>query len=50
MTLGIKPESTNYNVAASELSYPLCLIIDAVFLLSKGKKGGKENDYTYGIN
>jgi len=26
---GIKQESTNYDVAASELFYPLCAIIDA---------------------
>jgi hypothetical protein len=31
----IKQESTNYNVAASELSNPLCSIIDAVTLSSK---------------
>jgi len=37
--LVINQESTNYDVAASELSYPLCLIIDAVSLLSKEEKG-----------
>jgi len=36
--LGVKQESTNYDVAASELSYPLCSIIDAVSVSSKEEK------------
>ena len=42
---GIKQESTNYDVAASELSYPPCSIIDTVALSSKEERGGKENDH-----
>jgi hypothetical protein len=37
--LGIKQESTNYDVAASELSYPLHSIMDAVSLSSKEESG-----------
>jgi hypothetical protein len=36
--LVIKQESTNYDVAASELSYLLCSIIDAVAFSSKEEK------------
>jgi hypothetical protein len=36
--LGIKPEITNYAVAASKLSYPRCSIIDAVCTSSKEKR------------
>ena len=40
---GVRQESINYDVAASELSYPLFSIIDAVYLLSKEKRGKNEN-------
>jgi hypothetical protein len=36
--LDIKQESTSYDVAASELLYPLNEIVDIVDLLSKKKK------------
>jgi hypothetical protein len=36
--LGLNQENTNYDVAASKLFYPLCSIVDAVSLSSKGKK------------
>ena len=36
--LVINQESTRYGVAASELSYPLCSIIDAVSVSSKEKR------------
>lgn len=35
--LGLKQESTDFDVAASELSNPLCSIIDTVTVLNKGK-------------
>jgi len=35
--LGTKQESTNYDFAASELSYPQCSIINAVSLTNKEK-------------
>ncbi len=38
---GMKQESTNYGVAASELSFPLCSIIDAVTVSSKEERGKK---------
>jgi hypothetical protein len=41
VVLGINQESTKNDVAASELSYPLWSIIDAVFLSGK-EKGGKK--------
>ncbi len=40
---GIKQESTNYDVAASELSYPLRSIIDVVTVCSKEERGGISN-------
>jgi len=36
--LGIKQESTNNDVATSELSNPLCSIIDAISLSSKKER------------
>jgi len=44
--LGIKQESTNYDVAASELSSPLCSIIDAVSVSSKEEKTKNKNSFT----
>ncbi len=41
--LGLKQESTDYDVAASELSYSLCSIIDAASLSSKEERGGNED-------
>jgi len=43
--LGINQESTNYDVAASEMSYPLCSIIDAVAFSSKEERGKIKIDY-----
>lgn len=40
---GITQENTDYDVAASELSYPLRSIIDAVTVCSKEEKGGISN-------
>ena len=43
--LVIKQKITNYDVAASKLSNPLCLIIDAVYIQSRTK--GFAIDYPF---